>query len=333
MAPGESVVPKVVVVGAAFVDASFRLEREPQADKTEYSRESTLGAGGKGLNQAIAASELGASVSLITTIGDDIAAGYVTSALSDSGVVALDTSPSGNTPIVAVLVRDQVVRMVATPDAGRRMVDRATVAALSSQILAADILLLTLDFPMATVMAVLDVVRTARSAGKGPLVVLNPAPAVSPGDITSSVLLDVDWLVPNMWEAKCILGRQDRSDPMEDLVKRLGAIGASAVCLTNGERGSAYASDMATGTPDSWVVKRCKAIPVVTVDPTGASDAFCATFALSLFSGSTKERAVARATAAGAMTSEAFGTSSSTKRLSELDAFLRRRTLRYGPRA
>ena len=61
----------IVVLGIFAADLAFRAERMPRMGETLLAQQFTLGAGGKGSNQAVAAARVGGSVHLVTHIGDD----------------------------------------------------------------------------------------------------------------------------------------------------------------------------------------------------------------------------------------------------------------------
>ena len=63
--------PRIVVLGGINMDLVATVERFPMAGETVVGRAFTTYPGGKGANQAVAASRLGARVSMIGRVGDD----------------------------------------------------------------------------------------------------------------------------------------------------------------------------------------------------------------------------------------------------------------------
>ena len=61
----------IVVVGSINLDLVFSCERIPRPGETLHARTHTQAPGGKGANQAVAASLLGAPVALVGAVGDD----------------------------------------------------------------------------------------------------------------------------------------------------------------------------------------------------------------------------------------------------------------------
>src|SRR5512140_2673542 len=64
--------PHIVVVGSANIDLTTITDAFPRPGETIFGREFHLGFGGKGANQAVAASLCGARVSMIARVGDDL---------------------------------------------------------------------------------------------------------------------------------------------------------------------------------------------------------------------------------------------------------------------
>src|SRR6056297_2805476 len=64
--------PKIVVVGSSNTDMVIKSERLPAPGETILGGEFFMNPGGKGANQAVAASRLGGNVIFISRLGNDI---------------------------------------------------------------------------------------------------------------------------------------------------------------------------------------------------------------------------------------------------------------------
>ena len=64
--------PRIAVVGSNMVDLVTYVDRMPVKGETVEAPSFEMGHGGKGANQAVAAAKLGASVVMITAVGDDM---------------------------------------------------------------------------------------------------------------------------------------------------------------------------------------------------------------------------------------------------------------------
>jgi ribokinase len=78
--------PKLVVVGNACLDVTYHLDRLPKQGETLIAREVVTDLGGKGFNQAVAASRAGIEVHLIAAIGNDATAGKIKAILREEGM-------------------------------------------------------------------------------------------------------------------------------------------------------------------------------------------------------------------------------------------------------
>jgi hypothetical protein len=62
---------RIAVVGSTMIDLVAFVERIPDAGETLVGRRFQMGFGGKGANQAVMASLLGADVAMVNCLGDD----------------------------------------------------------------------------------------------------------------------------------------------------------------------------------------------------------------------------------------------------------------------
>lgn len=76
----------VVIIGSVNADLTTVSDRLPARGETILGDEFTLTLGGKGANQAIAASRAGALTSFVGCVGDDLFHDLVVSGLTESGV-------------------------------------------------------------------------------------------------------------------------------------------------------------------------------------------------------------------------------------------------------
>ena len=62
---------KIVILGVFVADTAYRAARMPKMGETILGNSFALGPGGKGSNQAVAAGNLGADVTIITRLAND----------------------------------------------------------------------------------------------------------------------------------------------------------------------------------------------------------------------------------------------------------------------
>lgn len=269
----------VAVVGSVNLDLVATTERLPGPGETVSGNSYVEHAGGKGLNQAIAAARSGASVALVAAVGDDAAGSALRSLAADDGVdvSAVTVMPGAATGRALITVDEHAENsIVVVPGANARM--------RADSIPRARVVIAQLEVPVDEVIAAF---RHARAAGAR--TVLNPAPAqVLPDELVR--LCDI--VVPNEHEADLIGG-------VSTLLQR----GVSAVVTTLGAAGVAV-TESVDGVVESWSEP---AVEVTPVDTTGAGDAFCGALAARLAAGDELRDAVRYAAAAGALATTVAG--------------------------
>jgi len=265
--------PRVCVLGSLNMDIIVRAERLPMPGETVLGRGYNATPGGKGANQALAASRLGAIVTLIGSVGDDPHGAKLKGVLAAEGIdlrhVRTQPAPPEGQPTGLGLITvaegaggENTIVVAAGANAAVRPEDvRAAVDAITG----CDCLLLQLELPM---QAVLEAVRLAASApgGRRPII-LNASPA---RQLPLELLKHVDVIVVNRAEAQVLTGMDQHTDPAR-LAFRVAEFGPPTVVLTLGPQGSVLCH---RGRP-----KRIPTIRVTAIDTVGAGDAFAGALA------------------------------------------------------
>ncbi len=274
------------MVGSYGTGMTMWLDRVPGRGETLGGARFSAGPGGKGSNQAIGAARLGARVQLLTAIGDDEFGAAARRLWQAEGVDAGSVITADAATMVGVILveSDGENRIVIAPGALDHLTPRH-VAGFGDAIAASDLLMVCNEIPADTVVAAL---RTARERGTRTL--LNPAPA---RDLPADARGLVDYLTPNLGEARLLAGAGDRAG-VEEILDRLRERFAATVVLTAGGDG-AFVDDPATGRTAIQPVA-----PPAIVDTTGAGDAFNAALAVALCRGEGPLAAARYAVAAGA---------------------------------
>jgi ribokinase len=265
----------IIVVGSTMIDMMTYAERVPAPGETLVGDRFAQGFGGKGANQAVMASRLGAAVAMVNCVGDDVFGEMILDNLSrervdvtsvrrvtgvSSGVAPIWVEADGTNRIIVVPGANSQV----SPEQGHDAVDRARDVQL---------VLGQFEIPQAATASAFAAARR-----RGALTVLNPAP----GAELSPDLLDVtDWLIPNEVEF-ATLARAcgvDGGGLDDDVVSAVAAKTTGRVVVTLGAAGAAVCEH------DS--VTRVAAPTVRAMDTTGAGDAFVGAFAYGLAHGLT----------------------------------------------
>jgi ribokinase len=259
--------PRIAVIGSNMVDLVTYVDRMPVKGETVEAPSFEMGHGGKGANQAVAAARLGASVVMVSAVGDDM---FADKTIENLARVGVDTThvrrvagrSSGVAPIMVEPSGENSILIVKGANADLKPAD---VEAAAQDLKSCDLILLQLEIPLETVYA-------AIAFGKmhGVRTLLNPAPATPELDVEK--IRDVSFFVPNETELAILTGMTTGSD--EDIVaaaRALLAKGVGTVIVTLGSRGALLA------TPSR--IRRVAPVSVAPVDTTGAGDAFVGAFA------------------------------------------------------
>lgn len=297
----------VVVIGSANLDLVYEVERIPSPGETVLSRGLASYSGGKGSNQAIAAARAGAETRFIAALGKDAAADELAAEARDAGITLLDRRVDAPTGTALIFVdRKGENAIVVNSGANAALVD-LTEDELA-EIAAADVMVVQLETPLATVTAA---IRAARAADT--VVVLNAAPS---GAFPEELLSEVDILIVNEHEAAELAG-EPAGTGERSLMSVLTAHGC-AVVITLGSDGAFV------GGPGIEPAK-VAAFPVEVKDTTGAGDVFVGAFAASLDRKSDQRsllEATEFATAASAIAVQRKGASPSIPTLEEIRGLL-----------
>ncbi len=286
--------PHIVVVGSANIDLTTITDAFPRPGETIFGREFHLGFGGKGANQAVAASLCGARVSMVARVGDDL---FGPATVSNFAARGIDTSHVTITPGVSSGVAPIFVdsagqnRILVVKGANDRLLP-ADIDAAAGLLRTADCVVLQLEVPVETVYYTLRFTRR-----HGIRSILNPAPG-QPLDFAG--IANADYVIPNETEAEALAGM-----PVADFAgakacaRVLGERGLRGVIVTLGANGALCGGE------------HFPAHPVTPVDTTGAGDAFIGAFATFLASGCGEAESIRKANVYAALSTLAIGTQSS----------------------
>lgn len=300
----------VAVFGSLNLDIVAYLDTVPAVGETVSSRSVSTGLGGKGANQAVAASRLGAKVDLICALGEDAFASRLKALLEpenlnlhclekagvESGLALIDILPGG----------DNIIRINAGANGRLTLADVTDNSEILKQ---ADILLLQNEIPLEIS---LEAARIARAGGA--YVIMDPAPApdcVWDADILSCF----DVITPNETETEKLLGHRpaDLGEAME-AARALCAMGPERALVTMGAGGIAWSDGkdaFSQATPD-----------VNAIDTVAAGDCFNGGLAASLAAGRNMADAVKFAAHTAAIAVTRKGASSAAPYLEEVRSSL-----------
>lgn len=301
---------KVTVVGSNMIDSTSFLKRFPKKGETVYGKEYIQGFGGKGSNQAMMASLLGAEVSMVTALGNDdngknylkhyrsenISTDYVRVVESNhSGVAAIWVEPDGDNRIIISPGANEDL----TPEFIHESFDKLTDTS---------VVLSQLENPQKSI---LEGFKRGRALGAA--TILNPAPA----EVLLDELLEyTDWLLPNETEFSFLAKEMydiTEENPRE-AIKEFADRSETNVVITMGDKGALLYMPK-----KKMDVEQIETIAVEVKDTTGAGDAFCGTFAYGLANAMEPKTAIRLASLIASDSVQKNGTQTSYARGDALD--------------
>jgi len=300
---------KVFVFGSINADTSYRVASLPGPGETILASSALASPGGKGANQAIAASAAGAEAFMIGAVGDDTIATALLDDLAASGVdtTGIVATPGADTGRAVVYVDDAGENSIVVLPGANELLDEMTAASGLTSIGAGDQLVLQNEVPAKANRAA---ARLARAVGAS--VIWNAAPApVSAADLVR----EIDLLVVNQHELVQLADILDLPGSDNDLGALLAAtahkLGADAIC-TLGPAGAIYVVGDRSGAVAAPQVRA--------VDTTAAGDTVVGY--LAAHASLPVEQRLQLANSAGALTVTRAGASSSIPQLDIVQTML-----------
>ncbi|KAB0680924.1 ribokinase [Aureimonas leprariae] len=257
---------RIAVIGSNNMDLVTYVDRVPAAGETIEAPSFEIGFGGKGANQAVAASRLGSAVLMLSKVGED---GFGDQQLRNFEANGIDTSHVGRVPDVSsgvapIFVEPSGENRIVIVKGANAHLGPEDVDAAASDLKSCGLILLQLETRLDTVYRAIEFGRRNDVP-----TLLNPAPAA---DLDLARIRDVAFLVPNETELALLTGMPtDGLEACEAAAQRLIAEGVGTVIVTMGARGALLVERERTAA--------IKPFPVDPVDTTGAGDAFIGSFA------------------------------------------------------
>ncbi|MBC9877169.1 ribokinase [Bradyrhizobium sp. INPA01-394B] len=299
---------RVFVAGSINMDVVATADRHPKVGETVAGREVLYFPGGKGANQAVAASRLGAKTTLIGRLGKDAFGAELRTFLGAQGIdlgSVREADTHSGTAIITVAASDNTIVVIPGSNAQVGAEDVAAVPLAKG-----DVAVSQFEIPLQTIAAFF---QRARSAGAATL--LNPAPAQQ---MPAELLALVDILVLNETELGFLAGTglsdDDEAVKIIAVARQLQVRADQTICITLGKRGVLALA----GNEEFAVPGRA----VKAVDTTGAGDCFVGALASQLADGVALRAALAFANAAASISVQRMGAGPSMPTAAEVTAVL-----------
>ncbi|MBP1858069.1 ribokinase [Rhizobium herbae] len=296
----------ITVFGSINMDLIATTARLPKPGETVAGTGFSTAAGGKGANQALAATRAGASVRMAGAVGSDSFADGALALMKEAGTdlsfTKIASEPTGTAHILVGGDGENVIVVVASANGTVSELDAAAAVDAMSP---GDTLMLQLEIPAASVERALVAAKS-----KGVTSIINIAP-LTPDAARLGRMADI--VVANETEFELLAGREglsaaEREDAMQALSRETG----QTVIVTLGAEGVVAVRN---GT-----IHRAKGLKIEPVDTVGAGDTFCGYLAASLDAGIDFDAALRRAAVAGSLACLKAGAQPAIPQAVEVDA-------------
>lgn len=274
---------QIAVIGSCMVDLIAYTDTVPKAGETLVANEFAMGCGGKGANQAVAASRLGADVLMMGRVGDDAFADNTLANFEKYGVSTefVTRVPGVSSGVAPIWVdADSQNRILIIPGANMHL-QPTDIDAAADRLRQCSMIILQLEIPLPTVYAAIEF-----GNAHGIPVLLNPAPASRELDIDYACRCD--YFVPNETELAILTDMPvGTDDEIAAAASSLLERGLKNLLVTLGDKGALWLHGDER--------RHVTAPAVSAVDTTGAGDAFIGCFAAEIARQTAVEEAIARA--------------------------------------
>ncbi|KXB07584.1 hypothetical protein AKJ54_00010 [candidate division MSBL1 archaeon SCGC-AAA382K21] len=300
-------IPSISVLGSLHIDLVNKTKRIPEVGETVWGGKFKMTPGGKGANQAVAASRLGAEVKLLGKIGSDYFGEILVDNIANEGIPTnnLISNDEFHTGVAEIIVDSKGRNIISVAPGANAELTVNDLESKTDFFESSDLFLTQLEIPVEVVEYALE-----KASENGLKTILNPAPAK---EISDKILRNVDILVPNRIELMDIAGEGRTSNSLKEAARDILKRGPEAIVVTLGEDGALLVSDEEA--------TKFEGTKIEAMDTTGAGDAFCAGLATSMASGKSLQESVKTGNLAGALTTTKLGAQEALPTYQELSDF------------
>ncbi|OHX51635.1 ribokinase [Planococcus faecalis] len=255
---------KIAVIGSINIDFFVEVDSSPKPGETKLGNSFFRGLGGKGANQAVAASRLGAEVSFFGSVGNDENGKYVIDTLRQEKVNTMFLNTTDTNTGVAFIEITHAENRIVVVSGANNYTNVSYIKNILREMLEHDIFVFQLEVPMETLEYLIPILHK-----EGKVIVVNPAPALY---IRKELIDKINYLTPNEHEYRVVLKTAAEMDKvLSEFPNKL--------MITCGKKGVKFF--------DGKKIFHVPAYAVEAVDTTGAGDTFCGAFVTALADGKT----------------------------------------------
>ena len=300
---------KIFVIGSSNTDMVVKTNRIPRPGETIIGGTFMMNPGGKGANQAVAASKLGGNVTFVARLGSDVfgdesMSNYREAGINTGYIFRDENHPSG---VALICVDDNAENSIVVSPGSNAELSIKDIETVRKELESADYLLMQLEIPMETVEYAAGLASKA-----GVKVILNPAPAAQ---LSAGLLKNIYLITPNETEAELLTGIAiNNPEDAKLAADKLINMGVENVIITLGASGALIR--------DANGFSSQEARKVNAVDTTAAGDVFNGALCVALTEDMDIREAVRFATVAASISVTRMGAQSSVPAREEVDTLL-----------
>ncbi|WP_020533828.1 ribokinase [Flexithrix dorotheae] len=296
---------KITVIGSSNTDMVVQSSKLPAPGETVLGGKFIMNPGGKGANQAVAASKLGGEVTFIAKLGNDIFGreaihGFDKEGIHTKYISTHEDQPSG---VALIMVDDHGENSISVALGANATLNTEDIDKGLEVISNSDYVLMQLEIPIKAVNY-----AAKKASENGVKVVLNPAPAQS---LSDELLGNLHIITPNETEAQLLTGvKVTDVNSAQKAAEILKSKGVEMVIITLGSKGAYVFTDEFKG-----LIIAPKVTPI---DTTAAGDTFNGALVVALGEGMNIQEAVEFSNKAAAISVTRLGAQASTPYREEL---------------
>lgn len=301
---------KIVVVGSSNIDLIMKMDRIPEIGETVTGARFFQVYGGKGANQAVAASRAGGEVAFVSCVGDDdstpaMIENYKSDGIDTSCVSQKNGIASGH---ALIMIDKNGENCISVASGANDLLTPTEIDAALPLLKSASIVVMQYEIPEDTIKYIIDVAN----ANAIP-VMWNMAPVK---EFDRDYIPKINILVLNEIEAGYLSQMQVRNETeAKEAGLKLVELGVETVIVTLGSKGA-----LAIQKGEQVFVPSFK---VKAVDTTAAGDTFCGCFAVACVEGKSLQEALQFAGAGAAISVTRLGAQPSAPTRNEIETFLK----------
>ena len=304
----------IAVFGSINIDMTSRVSLLPQPGETIHAQSFAMGLGGKGANQAVAASRIttdsGIEVRLAGWIGNDALGSYAAAHLkaTNLNLEGLHIHQSEMTGIASININQNGENTIVVAGGANMALTTDDVERIKDVIENTKVLMMQLEVPMDTVLKAAALVKNC-----GGIIIMDPAPA--PDSLPDELYQLAHIMTPNETETEKLTGIRpiDRASAQQAADVFLSR-GLDIAIIKLGSHGVCYFTKEARGFLPPF--------KVTAIDSVAAGDSFNAGLATGIAKGLAIEEAIRIAGAAGALATTKKGASEAAPTWQEITQLL-----------